>query len=104
MRIVTRKVFDEAAKTYPNDAPSILRTYKLLKNESFQSPEELKKALPSLDNFRYKDRWWVIDIAGNNLRLIAFISFEQQILYVKHIATHAKYDKLCRRYAQEAEK
>lgn len=104
MRIVTRKVFAEAAKTYPNDAPSLYRTYKLLKTESFQSPDELRKVLPSLDNFRYKDRWWVIDIAGNNLRLITFISFEQQILYVKHITTHTEYDKLCRRYAKEAEK
>lgn len=104
MRIVTKKVFDEATKKYPNDAPSIQRTYKLLRSESFQSPDDLKKALPSLDNFRYKDRWWIIDIAGNSLRLIAFISFEQQILYVKHITTHAEYDKLCRRYAKEADK
>lgn len=104
MRIVTRKVFNEATKTYPNDAPSIQRTYRLLKTENFQSPDELKKVLPSLDNFRYKDRWWVIDIAGNNLRLIAFISFEQQILYVKHITTHSEYDKLCRQYAKEADK
>lgn len=104
MRIVTRKVFDEATKTYPNDAPSIQRTYRLLKAENFQSPDELKKVLPSLDNFRYKDRWWVIDIVGNNLRLIAFISFEQQILYVKHITTHSEYNKLCRRYAKEADK
>lgn len=104
MRIVTRKVFDEAIRIYPNDAPSLQRTYKLLKTESFPSPEALRKVLPSLDNFRYKDRWWVIDIAGNNLRLIAFISFEQQILFVKHITTHAEYDKLCRRYAQEADR
>jgi len=104
MRIVTKKAFDEAARTYPNDAPSIQRIYKLLKYEVFPSPEALKKSLPGLDNFRYKDRWWVIDIAGNNLRLIAFISFEQQILYVKHITTHAEYDKLCRRYAKEADK
>ncbi|MCE8002193.1 type II toxin-antitoxin system HigB family toxin [Billgrantia ethanolica] len=103
MRIVTRKVFEEASRAYPNDAHSLQRTYKLLKSENFPSPAELKKTFPSLDNFRYKDRWWVIDIAGNHLRLIAFISFEQQILYVKHITTHADYDKLCRRYAKEAD-
>ncbi|WP_319941368.1 type II toxin-antitoxin system HigB family toxin [Halomonas jincaotanensis] len=56
--------------------------------------------MSSLDDFRYRDRWWVIDIAGNNLRLIAFISFEQQTLYIKHIVTHAEYDKLCREYAR----
>ena len=37
------------------------------------------------------------------LRLIAFTLFEQQVVYVKHITTHSEYDKLCRRYAQEAE-
>lgn len=104
MRIVTKKVFDEASKAHPNHALSLQRLYKLLKSESFRTPEDMRATLPSLDNFRYKDKWWVIDIAGNNLRMIAFISFAQQILYVKHITTHAEYDKLCRRYAKEADR
>lgn len=56
---------------------------------------------PSLDNFKYVDKWWVIDIGRNNLRLIAFIDFENQRLFAKHLATHAEYDKLCNKYAQE---
>ncbi len=104
MRIITRAVFDDAAKRHPNNASSIQRIYKLLKSCRFSSPDDLKRSLPSLDNFRYKNRWWIVDIAGNNLRLIAFISFEQQIVYVKHIVTHAEYDKLCRQYAKEADK
>ncbi len=58
---------------------------------------------PSLDNFKYKDKWWVIDIGGNNLRMIAFIEFRDNRLYVKHIVTHAEYDKLCRKYAKESD-
>ena len=27
-----------------------------------------------LDNFKYRDKWWVLDIGGNNLRLLAFMS------------------------------
>ena len=46
---------------------------------------------------------WVIDIGGNNLRLIAFIEFRDNRMYVKHIVTHSEYDKLCRRYAKEVE-
>lgn len=51
----------------------------------------------------YKDKWWVIDIGGNNLRLLAFIEFRDNRMYVKHIVTHADYDKLCKKYAREAD-
>ncbi len=60
----------------------------------------MRGVFPSLDNFKYKKKWWVIDIAGNHLRLIAFIQFTQKRLYVKHILTHTEYDRLGWRYAK----
>ncbi|MBT8419904.1 MAG: type II toxin-antitoxin system HigB family toxin [Gammaproteobacteria bacterium] len=60
----------------------------------------MRRLFPSLDNFRYRDKWWVIDVAGNHLRVIAFIQFACNRMYVKHILTHAEYDKLCNRYAR----
>jgi mRNA interferase HigB len=41
-----------------------------------------------------------MDIAGNHLRLIAFIQFVHNRMCGKHILTHADYDKLCNRYAR----
>ena len=102
MHVISRKPFNEAAKKYPNDAAAIDAAYKSLRNGDFHSPNELKSLFPSLDNFKYKDKWWVIDIGGNNLRLIAFIEFRDSRMYVKHIVTHAEYDKLCKKYAKEA--
>ena len=70
--------------------------------EKYQN--ELKSIFPSLDNFKYKDKWWVINIGGNNLRLIAFIEFRDNRMYVRHITTHTEYDKLCDKYAKESKK
>lgn len=42
----------------------------------------------------------MLDIGGNRLRLIAFIQFVQNRLYIKHIVSHSEYDKLCKRYAK----
>jgi mRNA interferase HigB len=104
MHVISRKPFNDAAKLYPNDREAIETTYKLLRNGTFSNPNELKSIFPSLDNFKYKDKWWVINIGGNNLRLIAFIEFRDNRMYVKHITTHTEYDKLCDKYAKESKK
>ena len=101
MRVISRKPSNEASKKYPNDAEAIDALYKSFRSGDFSAPDALRALFPSLDNFKYKDKWWVIDIGGNNLRLIAFIEFKDNRMYVKHIVPHAEYDKLYKRYAKE---
>ncbi len=103
VHVISRKPFNDASRKYPNDAVAIDALYKSLRNGDFDSPNALRTLFPSLDNFKYKDKWWVIDIGGNNLRLIAFIEFRDNRMYVKHIVPHAEYDKLCKRYAKETD-
>jgi mRNA interferase HigB len=98
MHVISRKPFADAARAYPNDAVAIARTYKVLRSGNFSTPEQLKLCFPTLDNFKHRDKWWVLDIGGNNLRLIAFVEFLDQRVYVKHIVPHAEYDKLCKHY------
>lgn len=98
MHIISRRPFNEAAKKFPNERQAIMDLYRALRRAVFASPDEMRKLFPSLDNFKYKDKWWVIDIGGNNLRMIAFIEFVQNRMYVKHIVTHAEYDRLTQRY------
>ncbi len=104
MHVISRKPFNDAAINYPNNAEAIDALYKTLRNGNFETPAELKAMYPSLDNFKYKDKWWVIDIGGNSLRMIVFIEFRDNRMYVKHIVSHSEYDKLCKRYAREAKK
>ncbi len=100
MHIISKRPFNEAAKVYPNQKQAIVDLYQVLRKAEFASPDEMRRVFPSLDNFRYKDKWWVFDIGGNKLRMIAFIQFVQKRIYVKYIVTHATYDKLCKRYAK----
>jgi mRNA interferase HigB len=102
MHVISKKPFTDAAIEYPNDAKAIQATYKKLKTGNFNTPDALKAVFMTLDNFKYKDRWWVINIGGNNLRLIAFIDFTDNRLFVKHITNHTEYDKLSKKYAKEA--
>lgn len=101
MHVISRKPFLDAKKSFPNDAEAIENTYNVLKRGEFKSPAELKQVFATLDNFKYRDRWWVIDIGGNNLRLMAFIEFSHNRLYVKHIVSHKEYNELCKKYRKK---
>ena len=45
----------------------------------------------------------VFDVGGNNLRVIAFIQFVSYRIYIKHIVSHAEYDKLTKYYRTHKE-
>ena len=93
MHVISRRPFNNAAKAHHNQRQALNDLYKALKEHSFETPGDMRKLFPSLDNFKYKDKWWVIDVGGNHLRVIAFIQFLNNRVYVKHILTHAEYDK-----------
>jgi len=98
VHVISKRPFLNAAKKYPNDREAIMDIYNVLRRGDFETPSQLKNTFASLDNFKYKDKWWVIDIGGNNLGLLAAILFSCQKIYVKHIVTHAEYNKLTLRY------
>lgn len=93
MRVFKKIAIDEAAGRYPNDGANLDACYRLLTRSVAQSSIELKSTFNTLDRFTYRNGWYVIDIGGNNLRLIAAIDFSKQLVFVKHIYTHADYSK-----------
>ena len=100
MHVISKRPFVEASKAYPNQREALATLYRVLRKCEFGSPDEMRQLFPSLDNFKHKDKWWVLNVGGNNLRIIAFIQFRQKRMYIKHILTHAAYDRLCDQYAR----
>ncbi|EPB3205010.1 TPA: type II toxin-antitoxin system HigB family toxin, partial [Escherichia coli] len=74
-----------------------------LKRENYTSPDEMKKRFASLDRMKYREKWWVIDVGGGNLRVMFFADFERGKIFIKHITTHAEYDKLTDFYRRTKE-
>ncbi|MEY8710693.1 cytoplasmic protein [Mangrovibacter phragmitis] len=103
MHVISKEPFEEAAKRYPNDSLAILALYRLVREIDFSSPAEMRTLIQGLDNFNYRNKWWFLDVGGNNLRVVAYINFVNNRFYVKHITTHAEYDKLTRYYRENQE-
>ena len=101
MNVISKKPFNDDAQKYPNDREALLEMYRVLHKTDFRTPDELKAVFQSLDNFKFKDKWWVLDVGGNNLRVLAFIQFVNKRMYIKHIVNHADYDKLTKKYMKD---
>lgn len=100
MHVISRRPFNDAARDFPNDAQALDAVYKILKSTSYVNPGDLRLDFPSLDRMKFRDKWWVINIGGNNLRLLFFADFEYGRVFVKHIVPHAAYDRLVKSYRE----
>ncbi len=103
MHVISREPFDLATRRYPNSSAALDDLYKSLQCLKFSSPDEMKCVFPSLDRMKYREKWWVIDVGGNNLRVMFFADFERGKIFIKHISTHAEYDKLTDYYRRNKE-
>lgn len=104
MRITGRKKLDEFAKKHPNDKSSLNRWHELMKKGTFRSLVDLRKMFPrtSLKKVPADGQFGlpgksltltIFRISGNNVRLIAFIQYEEQRVFIRDVLTHAEYDK-----------
>jgi mRNA interferase HigB len=63
---------------------------RVIEKNSFANWAELKATFNAVDKV---NELAVFDIGGNKYRLMAYIRFEKQILYIKAVLTHREYDK-----------
>lgn len=90
MHVITRKRINEFAFLHPESGMPLAAWYAVVSKTDFKSFAELRRTFPSADWVGGKI---VFNISGNKYRLIAAIHFNRGKLYIRHILTHAEYDK-----------
>ncbi|MDE8754012.1 type II toxin-antitoxin system HigB family toxin [Pectobacterium polaris] len=103
MHVISRAPFDTATTQFPNQAAALDDLYRVIKREMYVTPDDMKKRFPSLDRMKYREKWWVIDIGGGHLRVMFFADFERGKIFIKHITSHAEYDRLTEYYRRNKE-
>jgi mRNA interferase HigB len=100
VHVISKSPFTAAARKYPTANSALTLLYRQLCKDDFASPDELKCLYPSLDRMKYRDKWWVIDVLGNHIRVLFFADFERGKIFIKHICSHSEYDKLIKKYRE----
>jgi mRNA interferase HigB len=90
MHVISRRKLLEAATRHVGLFAPLDAWYRIARKAEWRSLEEVRKIFPSADGV---DKYTVFNIKGNNFRLIAEINFNTGRIYIRHVLTHAEYDK-----------
>ncbi|MDE0025901.1 MAG: type II toxin-antitoxin system HigB family toxin [Spirochaetaceae bacterium] len=90
MHVITRRRLTEFARHHPECASSLDGWYQIVKHGTFASLADVRRVIPSADRV---GRYTVFNIGGNKARLIAAIHYNRGKVYIRHILTHAEYDR-----------
>lgn len=90
MRVISNKVLVHFAKAHRAAGKPLQAWRKVIESNVFTNFAQLKAMMNATD--RVGD-FYVFDIGGNKYRVIAAIHFNRQMLFVRHVFTHAEYSQ-----------
>lgn len=90
MKIISNSTLRAFAADHPQAEVPLQGWRRVMEKNRFANWAELKAAFNTVDRV---GELVVFDIGGNKYRLIAYIRFEKQIVYIKAVLTHRDYDK-----------
>ena len=90
MRIISRRALREFASQHAGARQPLDHWANAVEAADWHSPAEVRATFRSVD---FVGELTVFDIAGNKFRLIAYVHYRKQLVFIKDILTHKDYDK-----------
>jgi mRNA interferase HigB len=90
VRILSKAAINEFSKTHRDALESLLHWHGITRRAAWRRLADVRTDFPHADAV---DAFTVFNISGNKYRLVSAIKYRWQIVYIRHILTHAEYDK-----------
>ena len=90
VRIISKAAITEFSKTHQDALEPLLHWHRITKRAAWRYLADVRADFPHADAV---GTLTVFNIRGNKYRLISGIKYRWQIVYIRHILTHAEYDK-----------
>ncbi|MDZ8104387.1 MAG: type II toxin-antitoxin system HigB family toxin [Nostoc sp. DedQUE12a] len=90
MRVISRRSLREFWEKHSTARNSLLLWYERITKTPIENFAQLRQMFPSVD---LVENFTIFNISGNNYRLITYIDYEAQIIFIRAVLTHADYDK-----------
>jgi mRNA interferase HigB len=90
VHVISKSAWRQAVAADPSLEGPVSEWYKVAKNAAWRSLIDVRKVYPHAD---FVDPYTVFNLKGNTYRLIVRIEYRWQMIFIKHLLTHAEYDK-----------
>jgi mRNA interferase HigB len=90
VRIISRKRIREASTKHSEWEASLVAWYRITKSAAWRNFPDVKQGWRNVDSV---GTCVVFDISHNKCRLIAYINYKTQKVFIFHILTHTEYGK-----------
>lgn len=90
VRIISKAAITEFSKTHKDALEPLLYWHSITKRAAWRHLADVRADFPHADAVGI---FTVFNISGNKYRLVSVIKYRWQIVYIRHILTHAEYDK-----------
>jgi mRNA interferase HigB len=90
MHVITSARLKDFWNQHPNSETSLRLWNQRITKAEWQNFDELRQVYPSADQV---GNLTVFNIGGNKYRLIVLIDYTYQKVFIRHVLTHAEYDK-----------
>ena len=90
MHVFSEKPIRKAKARWPQAENALAQWFRLASRSYPKDFAAMKSIFPAIDKV---GEFHVFDIGGNKLRLIAFVSYRSQRVFIKHVLDHREYDR-----------
>lgn len=90
MHVIAKPALIAFWTVHPDAEGALLSWHRLMAAGEFADFNELRATFASAD---YVAPFTVFNIGGNKYRLIAVIHYNRRKVYIRHVLTHADYDR-----------
>lgn len=90
MWIISPKACREFWEKHPESESALRQWVRTVRFQQWSSFAELRRIYPSADLY---GKCIIFNVGGNKYRVIAAVHFNTKMLYIRHVLTHAEYDR-----------
>lgn len=95
MRVISLKPLREFWDQHPDAEEPLRRWYRTTLKAVWKNLADVRRTFPHADGAKRgaRDTLTVFNIGGNKYRLVARIRYDFELVNVRHVLTHAEYDR-----------
>ena len=101
MRVISRRALRAFWETHPQAKTPLSAWFRIMQRGQFSDFNALKITFGAAD---YLAPYTIFDIGGNKFRVIAVVHYARRRVYIRHVFTHADYDRWSNEYQRGGRK